>query len=483
MSRLHPVSSASAGPRVLLVNPPVYDFAFYDLYARPLGLMRLGRWFEAAGYEVTFLDYLNPDEPTSVAALGRPKRAGREAGGPGRGKVFRTPVASPAAVSHVPRRFSRYGMVPEAAAEVICAVAPDLVAVATGMTYWYPGATEAAAAVRRWSSRVPMVAGGVYATLMPDHCAASLGTDHVVAGAAEATLPSVLRELRLPVPAVTVPAAPPPRPTWHNGAGVIKLRDGCPYRCDYCASGLLAPCVVVHPLDQWIAYVDAMVAAGVRDFAFYDDALLVRPQTSLVPLLQHVITRYGERALRFYVPNAVHVNRITPEIAALCYAAGFREMRLGVESTDAAFHTEHDGKLDSDELAGAVASLRVAGFSAGHITAYVLAGIPGQQAAAVLRTIESVRRLRIRVSISEYAPVPGTPLFEQLATTTDLQLETEPLLHNNTAFAAASSSFGRSDLELIKAEGRAANAGVSKNDDDRAAAARRGSGHGSTVAV
>ncbi|MFP4617647.1 MAG: hypothetical protein ACLFMZ_02280 [Spirochaetaceae bacterium] len=35
-------------PEVLLVQPPVYDFALYDLHFKPFGLMRMGNGLKTA---------------------------------------------------------------------------------------------------------------------------------------------------------------------------------------------------------------------------------------------------------------------------------------------------------------------------------------------------------------------------------------------------------------------------------------------------
>jgi hypothetical protein len=36
--------------KILLVNPPVYDFAAYDLWAKPLGLLYLSSLLKATKY-------------------------------------------------------------------------------------------------------------------------------------------------------------------------------------------------------------------------------------------------------------------------------------------------------------------------------------------------------------------------------------------------------------------------------------------------
>ena len=54
-------------PLVILIQPPVYDFAFYDLFIKPLALLRLGAWFQADGYRVEIINYLDYREMSCSA--------------------------------------------------------------------------------------------------------------------------------------------------------------------------------------------------------------------------------------------------------------------------------------------------------------------------------------------------------------------------------------------------------------------------------
>jgi hypothetical protein len=44
---------------ILLVNPWIHDFAAYDFWMKPLGLLYVGAILRAAGCEVRLLDCLN----------------------------------------------------------------------------------------------------------------------------------------------------------------------------------------------------------------------------------------------------------------------------------------------------------------------------------------------------------------------------------------------------------------------------------------
>ena len=50
-------------PEILLVNPWIHDFAAYDLWARPMGLLVLATTLRKLGWEPHFVDCLDPDHP------------------------------------------------------------------------------------------------------------------------------------------------------------------------------------------------------------------------------------------------------------------------------------------------------------------------------------------------------------------------------------------------------------------------------------
>jgi len=47
-----------ASPHVLLINPWITDFAAYNLWARPLGLLYIATLLRQAGFRLTFIDCL-----------------------------------------------------------------------------------------------------------------------------------------------------------------------------------------------------------------------------------------------------------------------------------------------------------------------------------------------------------------------------------------------------------------------------------------
>jgi radical SAM superfamily enzyme YgiQ (UPF0313 family) len=187
---------------------------------------------------------------------------------------------------------------------------------------------------------------------------------------------------------------------------------------------------------------------GTRNFAFYDDALLEDGERALFPLLDLIIAM--NLPLSFFMPNAIHLARIDGSCAALLKRAGFREVRIGLESSSAEFHLQSGGKLRVEMLGQAVEELRNAGFTALQISVYLLAGLPGQSAEAVEQSIRYAASFGVRVQLAAYSPVPHTALWGRSVQTSFYPLEEEPLTHNNTIVPLQWDRFRPTDLQRLR---------------------------------
>ena len=49
--------------KILLINPWIYDFAAYNLWARPLGLIKVGEYLSSFDTELFFIDCSDSFEP------------------------------------------------------------------------------------------------------------------------------------------------------------------------------------------------------------------------------------------------------------------------------------------------------------------------------------------------------------------------------------------------------------------------------------
>ena len=93
-----------------------------------------------------------------------------------------------------------------------------------------------------------------------------------------------------------------------------------------------------------------------------------------------------------------------------------------------------DGKVTRTAFDEALSALGRAGFSPDQITVYILAGLPEQRAAEVRDSAAFVAERGVRISLSEYSPVPGSELWEKSVRLAEIDLAGEPLFQNNTFF-------------------------------------------------
>jgi len=400
--------------KILLVNPPIYDFAAYDFWLRPYGLLQVGG-FLARRYEVSLFDYLDRGHPR-LAARCRSDRFGR-------GKFRAAVVHKPAAYSGVRRRYRRYGLPRSLFHEFLEQHGPfDLALVQTGMTYWYLGVKEVLSDLSRMAPGGKTVLGGTFATLCPDR-ASALGADLVVSG----------NQLD---PLWEFAGIEPDRdglPFWQGyrppDPGVLKLTDGCPFRCSYCSVPVVCPEFRQRPLDRSLAELEWLLACGAKNIVFYDDALLFQPNLVLEPFLTAMTARARKPA--FHTPNALNARFLTRDLAQLMVAAGFKTFYLGFESESREWQTQSGRKVYAEEFERAVRNLVDAGAPRSEICAYVLLGHPRSSVQEVEKSLRFVNSLGVRSMLAEFSPIPRTPDGELCGSFVDLD---EPLWHNKTLF-------------------------------------------------
>jgi len=447
------LQDASMSKNILLINPWIYDFAAYDFWMKPLGLLTLGSLLRANRHRVSYIDCLNPYSEPMLNKTGRsPKRHAY-----GHGRFYRQVIEKPSCLKAFPRSYCRYGMDPDVfRAELGRFSDTDIVLVTSMMTYWYPGVFDAIQIVRETLPGVPVVLGGKYASLCHEHALAESGADYVISGRGEKQILELLRgifneEILFSPEENDLDALPYPAFDLADRIDQVPLITslGCPYRCSYCSSPLFYkqhlrrdPGKIADEIEYWHKNF------GVADFSFYDDALLVNPESSIVPLL-HDIKRRGIDC-RFHCPNGLHVREIDAPLSRLLFASGFKTIRFGFETASFEAQEKTGGKVRNDELRRAVAHLKEAGYKTRDIGVYLLCGLPDQKAREVSGSIDFVLRCGARPVLAEYSPIPGTKMWPEAVAASVFDIQREPLYHNNTLLCCRNNDFSYEAYRRMK---------------------------------
>jgi hypothetical protein len=420
-------------PSLILINPWICDFAAYDLWSKPLGLLYLAGYLRHCGFKIHLIDCLDVHHPGMKGdiSMKKPKRRLY-----GTGKYWRQEIPKPSPLKDIPRPYSRYGLSLKIFSDELNKIQkPAAILVTSLMTYWYPGVREVISIARNAHPGVPIILGGIYARLCHKHALQIMPADRVVTDNDPASLLKTLSKLGISTPKPPPGSGVPPYPAFDLLTQIdyvcLLTSKGCPYRCRYCASHFLDPQPIHRePEDVLEEILFWYTDYQVRDFAFYDDALLIDAEKHMALLLEKLAQHQLD--LRFHTPNAVHVNEITSEIANLMQQTGFQTLRLGLETSDFSLHRDLDNKIAEGDFERAVQVLLKAGFGHNAIGAYILMGLPGQSTDSVMDTIDFVANTGAIPFLSEYSPIPHTALWQRATDHSAYDIASEPLFHNNT---------------------------------------------------
>jgi len=438
-------------PNILLVNPWIHDFAAYDFWAKPLGLLYIAAILKAQGFSVSYIDCLDRFHAKSPSSGSKSKY--------GKGPYLKTPIEKPKLLSAIPRNFSRYGIKDYwFEADLKSLPVPDLVLITSMMIYWYPGVQETIRKIREIFPKVPILLGGIYATLCPEHAIKYSGADSVITGAGEEQILKIVEDYTGFSPESSHGFEPDnldtyPYPAFYmqNKINYVPLLTsrGCPFSCAYCASAFLMPKRILRSAESVIKEIEFWHKKyKILDFVLYDDAFLVDAQKHAIPILEGII-KTGYK-LRFHTPNAVHIRKISKKTAKLMHKAGFTTLRLGLETGIFESRETMDSKVTKEEFTNAVKCLSGAGFGTKQIGAYLLAGLPQQEVESVALSIKMVKQHKITPIIAYYTPIPHTDLWDTANFFSRYDLKSDPIFTNNAILPCMGKEFTWATVSYLK---------------------------------
>jgi radical SAM superfamily enzyme YgiQ (UPF0313 family) len=266
------------------------------------------------------------------------------------------------------------------------------------------------------SRGIPVVLGGVHATLLPQEAKAH--ADAVVVGYAEQSWPRLLRDFQTGFLQpfyhmnrdFTLRGRPIPRRDLLKKAGyittnVVEATRGCVHSCRFCVTPVVTGhTVVTRPISEVIAEVERLPG---KEVVFIDVNLIANPVyaktlfTELIPLKK---TWFG------LVTVNIGKNK---DLLSLMAKSGCRGVLIGFESvTDGSLKTIDKPFNKVAEYAELVKKLHNSGIA---INGTFVLGTDGDDQSVFARTVDMIQKLRIDLPrYSVMTPFPGTPLYQSL---------------------------------------------------------------------
>lgn len=433
-----------SGKKILLFNPWIYDFAAFDFWIKPLGLLQLASVLQQYDLHIELIDCLDRFHP-ALQQLTDYSPAKLQANGAG--KFIREQIQKPKVYSHIPRRYCRYGMPMQIVRNLLASLAekPAAIFLTSTMTYWYPAVRDAANLLREYFPDVPIILGGIYTTLCPEHAKKNIAPDYLCTGAVETQLARLLWSIfGVNLPDFQFPKNFP-RPLYDlypdlRSIAIITSR-GCPNHCSFCASGLLNPeytrrtsSDVLDEILHWYR------SRQVQHFAFFDDALLHKADNYIKPLLRELIA--NKIAINLHTPNGMQPRFIDAEFANLFYQAGGKTIKLSFETVNPARQKSMSAKITCRELESALTNLEKAGYDRNNIGVYVLMGLPDQDFAEVRESVDFVHNLGASVNLASFSPIPNTQEWQRAIDLGYWRPDDDLLMTNTSVFPVWSKRFG-----------------------------------------
>lgn len=423
--------------KCLLVNPWIYDFAAYNFWARPLGLLKLAEFLTQFNTEILFIDCCDSFKEKKF----------------GTGKYTYQLVEKPEILKDIPRKYKRYGIsIDDFVSKIRSIEKVDVIFVTSIMAYWYPGVKKAVELLKTHFKDTPIIIGGIYATLYKEHAEKNIGADFIYCGQVTDKLIEILRDFGFTLKKVKQKADY----WWQLGFyremqyAPLLTSTGCIFRCPYCASSLLYNEFKQRDIKEVFEEIIELYSLGVRNFAFYDDALLFRADSHIKPLLRQIIK--SSLPINFHTPNGLHARFIDEELAYLMKQSGFKTIRLSLETVNIKRQIETGGKVTNEDLERAVFFLKKAGFDSQQIGVYLMYGLPGQGLDEVRQGVNFLKSLKVRIHLTEFSPIRGTSYWSELIEKGVISDDLDPIVTNNTIFSELYSGYSRQDIEELKLE-------------------------------
>ena len=322
--------------KVLLINPPnTIPSDSMRRIGEPLGLLYIGTTLKQLGITVTIFDMACEGYDNCV----------------------------------INGKFLTYGSSSETLLQKLQSQQPNLIGISCMFTSRESDVFRVCQTIRQFSSRIPIVIGGLHATQHPERFLEPGYADYVIFGEGEKRLHQLINCLEnnrlpdfdgvayqdkgslkinpmttridildsLPYPdrtlidfdryqEINIPFAPFAA---EERVGHILVTRGCPYLCNFCSSSKfwgrkIRARSVANVIGEMRELIDTF---GVREIQFVDDNFTAKKKFA-----KELLTEMRKLNIRFCTPNGLFVNSLDSELIKLMAEAGAYQLTFNIES-------------------------------------------------------------------------------------------------------------------------------------------------------
>ncbi len=386
--------------KALLINPPIYDTQYWAHWSQPHGLLKVAAWLKEIGYrDLWLIDCLATDEKRTVRYRVDRQRTVL------RGDMIKTSYMYGMSLDDLRAQIQR-----------LCAekFTPEEVWITSIMTYWWESTRDVVQIVLEELPHAAIRIGGVYPSLAPWHA------EERIAALAPERITIVQGEIYAASDYPTDLSLYDAQHSFHGRVpdfALITGSRGCPFNCAYCAqlqlnSGMRR---VRHRPASAIAddIEDKYRRYGVREFAFYEDNLLIA-KDDFKALMEEIINRGLH--IRLFAPEGMEPRLVDDDLMRLMSRAGFQKVHLALETIDEGisrgWNRKH-ARFSQFERAVEIAKKHFANGKQEGVNAFVLFGLPDDDLQAIVNTALYAAQHAGSVIPMLFTPVPGSQMFEQ----------------------------------------------------------------------
>ena len=181
---------------------------------------------------------------------------------------------------------------------------PDLICVTSIFTYWSKYVKNAVQYYKHKYKKTPILVGGIYASLMPDHCKEYTGCDDVILG--------TIDEAEKLIPAYDLVDV---------DYQILHTTRGCIRKCGFCGTYIIEP--------EWLCKKSIKDEIVKKKLIFYDNNLLAN--TFIENILDELIELKKERKITYVESQSGFDGRImlkNPHLAKKLKDAGFKNPKI-----------------------------------------------------------------------------------------------------------------------------------------------------------